>query len=777
MKFTNGYWLMKEQMDARFAVEYFGHDVLGDTLVVYAATKHLNDRGDTLNSALLTVEFSSPLPGAVRTEIIHHAGTKRRLPSITMAAQKVPVSITEDAEALCFVSGPLRARIDKRPNAWRVAFIEGETLLCETSYRNMAYIRDRDSRAGYMVEQLSIDVGECFYGLGERFTPFVKNGQNVVMWNEDGGTASEIAYKNVPFVLSSKGYGVLVDSMEEVDFEIGSEKVSRMQFSLPGERLAYIIIAGPKPADVLERLTDLTGKPALPPAWSFGLWLSTSFTTRYDEGTVTSFIEGMAERDIPFSVFHFDCFWMKPYQWCDLTWDADTFTRPADMLTRLKARGLKLCVWINPYIAQKSALFAEASQNGFLLMKADGSVWQTDMWQAGMGIVDFTNPGAVRWFQSKLKALLDMGVDCFKTDFGERIPVRDIAWHDGSCAMAMHNFYPYLYNKAVFEVLRAHKEGDACVFARSATIGCQQFPVHWGGDCTASYASMAETLRGGLSLSVCGFAFWSHDIGGFEQTASPDVYKRWCAFGLLSSHSRLHGSASYRVPWLFDDEAVEVLRRFVKLKCKLMPYIFSQAVIARDRGLPLLRPILFDFPDDPACRAADTQYMLGEALLVAPVFRENGEVEYYLPQGRWTNYLTGESIEGGRYRKECHDYFSLPLMVRSNSVLVTGGCETRPDYDYTDGMCIELFELKEGCAHRLSVPDALGARACGVTVAVSNGRASIALDRPLKRWSVLLHNMAGITAENADVETVGNAVHIRPTENSVCVEVCLPGDY
>jgi alpha-D-xyloside xylohydrolase len=293
--------------------------------------------------------------------------------------------------------------------------------------------------------------------LGERFTPLVKNGQVIDVptergaWNEDGGTSSEWSYKNVPFYLTNRGYGVFINHPERVSLEVASEKVERVQFSVPGESLEYFLIYGPTPKEVLSRYTALTGRPALPPPWSFGLWLTTSFTTDYDEATVTHFVDGMAERDIPLHVFHFDCFWMKEFHWCNFEWDARVFPDPEGMLRRLKEKGLKICVWINPYIAQRSALFDEGAAHGYLLKRADGSggqgasVWQWDRWQSGMGLVDFTNPDACRWYASKLRALVEMGVDTFKTDFGERIPT-DVVWHDGSDPVRMHNYYPLLYN-------------------------------------------------------------------------------------------------------------------------------------------------------------------------------------------------------------------------------------------------------------------------------------------------------------------------------------------
>ena len=605
------------------------------------------------------------------------------------------VTIEETEEFLVYQTGKTKAVIDKKPNSWGIRFMDGERELTNTGFRNMAYIVNNKTEKSYTAEALAIDVDEYIYGLGERFTPFVKNGQTVEMWNEDGGTASEISYKNIPFYITNKGYGVLLDNEGDASYEIASEKVERIQFSVEGERLDYYVINGGTPKGTIEKYTDLTGKPAIPPAWSFGLWLTTSFTTDYDEGTTSSFIQGMADRDIPLHVFHFDCYWMEAYEWCNFTWDPKTFPDPKGMLKRYHDRGLKICVWINPYIGQKSPLFKEGMEHGYLIKKQNGDVWQTDMWQAGMGLVDFTNPEATAWYQGKLKTLLDMGVDCFKTDFGERIPVKEIAYYDGSDPVKMHNYYTYLYNKAVFDLLvKERGEGEAVLFARSATVGGQQFPAHWGGDCSANYPSMAETLRSGLSLACAGFGFWSHDISGFENTAPADIYKRWCQFGLLSSHSRLHGSSSYRVPWLFDEEACDVLRKFVKLRCRLMPYLYQQAVIAHEKGTPMMRPMFVEFPGDRVCETLDKQYMMGDALLVAPVFKESGEVEYYLPEGKW--------------HKETHDYFSMPLLVRANTILALGTNADSPEYDYTENTTICLSCFEDGAESVTVIPDLKG---------------------------------------------------------------------
>ena len=738
MKFTNGYWMMREEITPDYAVEYADSRIDGNDLYIYAPCKHISGRGDSLNTPMLTVKLSSPMEDVIKVSVVHFAGALYKGPFVNVNECGPFIEITEDDGEIIYQSGNLKAVVCKQPSSWSIVFYDGDRRLTDTGFRNMAHMNNRDNGKTYMVEQLALDVDEYIYGLGERFTPFVKNGQIVDMWNEDGGTASEITYKNIPFYITNKGYGIFVDNAGDVSYEIASEKVERVQFSVEGERLDYYVISGHTPMGTVEKYTQLTGKPALPPAWSFGLWLTTSFTTNYDEATTSSFIDGMAQRDIPLHVFHFDCYWMDAYEWCNFKWDPKTFPDPKGMLARYHEKGLKICVWINPYIGQKSSLFAEAAENGYLIQRANGSIWQTNLWQPGMGIVDFTNPAAVKWYQDKLKVLLDMGVDCFKTDFGERIPVKDIVYYDGSDPVKMHNYYPYLYNKAVFELLEKERgKGEAVVFARSATAGGQQFPAHWGGDCSATYPSMAETLRGGLSLACGGFGFWSHDISGFEQTAPADIYKRWCAFGLLSSHSRLHGSSSYRVPWLFDEEACEVLAKFVRLKCALMPYLYAQAVRSHEEGRPMLRPMILDFADR-SCETLDKQYMLGDSLLVAPIFKESGEVEYYLPKGKWVQLLTGEVIEGGSWIKETHDYFSLPLLVRPNSILAVGAEYDKPDYDFAEGVTFWLSEFEDGASAEIFVTDVKGNKVHKVSACREGDVITVTVDGESENWDCKL---------------------------------------
>lgn len=668
MKFLNGGWLIKDGFDVKYAANIYTADIEEDRLTLFCPFgSPIYNPGMTLDGGILTIEVASPREDIITTRLINFREDRSHKPAFALNEDRPQVTIEETDEAWTFTSGRTSLRIAKGETIDFLYSYDGKPI-AHSGWRAKALVTDPDG-ALHVSEQLDLGVGEKIYGLGERFTNFVKNGQSVEIWNEDGGTGTEQAYKNVPFYMSNRNYGLFVDDPGKVEFEIGSEKVSRVQFSVPGQEMTYSVIGGGSMKEILSNYTALTGRAPLVPDWSYGLWLSTSFTTDYDERTVLDFVDGMAERDIPLSVFHFDCRWMKELEWCNFAWDESKFPDPEGLLAKLHERGLKVCVWINPYIGQKSPLFEEGAKNGYFIKRKDGSVWQWDKWQAGMAIVDFTNPDAVAWYQGYLRKLVAMGVDCFKTDFGERIPTEDVRYYDGSDPESMHNYYTLLYNKAVYDVLVETKGADeAILFARSATVGGQCYPVHWGGDCSSNYPSMAESLRAGLSFGMSGFGYWSHDIAGFEDQATPDLYKRWTQFGLLSSHSRYHGSTAYKVPWLYGDEAVDVCREFVELKDSLRPYLEKMAVQTHETGVPMMRAMVLEFQDDPTCEDIDTQYMLGSDILVAPIFNEEGVARFYVPDAGdgapWRNLITGTEYEPGRWYVERYDYHALPVLVR-----------------------------------------------------------------------------------------------------------------
>ncbi|KRL60976.1 alpha-xylosidase [Latilactobacillus fuchuensis] len=755
MKFTDGYWMDRDGMTVNHPQEVYDFQVDEQAVTLYAPYKKVAERGDTLNIGMTTLTITSPQSDIIGVQLTHFDQIAQG-PRFAIDDQQKKLKTSVVDQCLAIKSGDLTVKVPVGHQPFNLVFEANGQVLTTSENGAQGQIVDTKHHESYMREQLSLDIDTLVYGLGERFTPFVKNGQVVNTWNADGGTGSEQSYKNIPFYITNQGYGVFVNQSENVSYEVASENVSRVQFSVPGESLEYYVIYGATPKEILKKYTDLTGKPALPPAWSFGLWLSTSFTTDYSEKTVMKFIDGMQERDIPLDVFHFDCFWMKGFEWTNFEWDRQKFPDPEGMLRRIHEKGVKVCVWLNPYIGQKSRLFKIGQEKGYFIKRQDGNVWQWDMWQAGQGIVDFTNPQAVEWYKGYLRELMDMGVDSFKTDFGERIPTEDVVYYDGSSPEKMHNYYTYLYNQTVFEVLQEKKGlNEAVLFARSATVGSQKFPVHWGGDNLSRYASMADSLRGGLSFLLSGFGFWSHDIGGFEDNATADIYKRWTQFGLLSSHSRYHGNIEYRVPWNYDDEAVAVTRKFVKNKLAMMPYLFSEAVQTHQTGVPLMRPVFLEFDQDQNVGHLATQYMLGSQLMVAPIFNDQGTVKYYLPNGVWTNLLTHQVYdvpENGQWLQEKYDYLNLPLLARQNTILLQDPTATHAEYDYTQAPEIHLFQMTAG-QHQQTVVDCHGNQVGFVTVTVSVDGHELSVDAQCLKTLPKLIYYQGMTIKEISMTT------------------------
>lgn len=779
MKVADGFWLSKKGYDVSYASQAYKVETTENAVKVLATPYVVKHRGMTLGGPNLEITYSSTAENVIKVHIDHYRGGLNNIPHFELNEDTgyVP-EIHRSEDKVELISGNTKVVI-KIAEEWEVKYYYKDKYLTGGAWRSTSIIDEsqftanarmalqtddeffnypQDAHTRYIREQLKTDIGECIYGFGEKFTPFVKNGQSVETWNCDGGTCSDQSYKTVPFYISSKSYGILVNSSDKVSFEVNSDTVSKVSFTIPGEELEYFVIGGENLEDVLANYTTLTGKPALPPAYTFGLWLSTSFTTNYDEETVNSFIDGMAERKIPLQVFHFDCFWMKEYEWCNFEWDKDMFPDPEGMLKRLHDKGLEICVWINSYIGQQSKLFDIGKEKGYFIKNPDGSVFQSDMWQPGMAIVDFTNPEACTWYKDLLKKLFDMGVNNIKTDFGERIPTK-CTYYNGMDPVKMHNYYTYLYNKCVFEALEEYYGKDkACLFARSATVGGQKFPVHWGGDCYAEYSAMAETLRGGLSLCSSGFGFFSHDMGGFEATAPADVYKRWCAFGLLSTHSRLHGSTSYRVPWVYDDEACDVLRHYTVLKGKLMPYLWAQANKTHVVGVPMMRSMIVAFTGDTACKYLDQQYMLGDNLCVVPVMNEEGTAEFYVPDcGTWTDIQSGETYEGGKYYTRQCDYFQTPILARPNSIVTYGNFDAEDKmtvvYDYLQDAEAVIYGLEDGKTATAEIYDSESNKITDITASRQGNVITVSYAATDKSFKV--------TAEGKSVEAAAGSTSVE----------------
>ncbi len=704
MKFKKGMWLPQEGFTLNYPSTVYEYKLEDNKLFIYAPFVEVHHRGNTLDGGMLTGEITIH-NNNVHFNFYHKKQFKKSKFNVNRKNDNVTVS--ENEELIILSNGNVSVEIAKQGFKIDIINLDGKTI--SIPERSFGYMVHEDGRT-YVTSSTKLAVGEKVYGFGEKFTNYVKNGQTIEVWHEDGGTASEQTYKSIPFFLTTKNYGVFVDHSDRVDFEVGSEAVGRTQFAVEGEVLRFDVLTGNNISEVAKKFSKLGGDMPRVPEWSYGLWLSTSFTTEYNEETVLEFIDGMDERNIPFEVFHFDCFWMKEYEWMNFEWNKDLFPDPEGLLAKIHERGKKVCVWINPYIGQKASAFDECYENGYFVGGKDNLPWQWDRWQAGMGLVDFTNPEAKEWYKNKLRKLVAMGVDSFKTDFGERIPVPSryyetdvINYFDKSSPEEMHNYYTYLYNEAVFEVLEETQgTGNACLFARSGTFGQGKLPVHWGGDCLSNYESMAESLRGGLSLSLSGYAYWSHDIGGFEAGCTPDIYKRWTQFGLLSSHSRYHGNSEYKVPWFYGEEAVEVSRKFSKLKNSLMPYIKEMENEAVELGLPMIRPMLMDFSYDRNAQDLDRQYMFGSKLLSAPIFNDQSIAEYYLPaNSKWYNILTEEIKDGGAWYTEEFDYFTMPLLLKGGEAIVFSNNTDNTKFSVDKGFKVLAFDVAE--ARTLSV--------------------------------------------------------------------------
>lgn len=715
VQLRDGMWLPAAESHTEYAKEIYEIVAAPDkqSISLLCPTARIHSRGATLNTPTLTVDIRAQFDGVISLEATHWVGSQRKGPDFqlypagrpsstgsfserTLQSGSLSVTLSQSGEfGIHFHSSdgkPLTSLLDQS-----IGFAYSPAPSTPIKLESMRDIKH------HTFLQTNLSVGESVHGLGERFGSWNKVGQNISLWNADGGTSSEQAYKNISFWMSSRGYGVFVNQPQNVELHIGSDRCSRVQTIVEGQRLEIFIIYGPTPKDILQRYAVLTGKPPRVPRWSFGLWLTTSFTTSYDESTVARFLTGMKDIGAPVDVFHFDCFWMKAFCWTDFVFDSEFFPDPKGQIAHLKATGLckKVCVWINPYFGQHGEAFKYAAERGYLVKRTNGDVWQWDLWQAGMGLLDITNPEAVTWFVQSLNKLFDMGVDAIKTDFGERIPTRDVAWYDDTVDPdKMHNYYAFEYNKIVYETLEArYGTGEAVLFARAACAGCQRFPLQWGGDCESTPEALGESIRGGLSIGMSGFTFWSCDIGGFEGRPEPWIFKRWVAMGLLCSHSRLHGSNSYRVPWTIDDNDTSeegcssTLAKWAKLKNRLMPYIFSQALESADSGLPLsLRAVAIEFPEDPTSWFLDRQFMLGSRLMVAPIFESSGEVTFYLPSGAWTSFFTNTRRNGPGWFTEKHGFGTLPLYVREGTVLVLGRDVSGPVYDYCRNVEVCLYQ-------------------------------------------------------------------------------------
>lgn len=655
------------------SAEPTGHDATGLSL---AATTSTGDQ--------LWIDVRAAGEGVIRVRLAPDADTR---PRSAAAIRLVHPGNYPDARVQVHGSGAVvhagavRAEIDFDP--WRIRFHDASgTLLTEQNtdesdisfkLRVLPFGRstDRDGQVLAYHETFTARPDEHFVGLGEKFTGLDKRGQRITSWNYDAfSSESERSYKNVPFYLSSRGYGILVDSGMATEFDICHSTHSCVQITVPDDVLDYYLVAGPGPAQVLDRYHELTGRPVTPPRWALGNWISTGYLKINQDETVAQ-ARRLREHGIPCDVLHLDAYWQKSDRWSDLRWDEERFPDPESMLKTLHDLGFRVCVWMNPYVSVNSPVFAEGAARGYFLKRADGSTYVADVWHGARpecGITDFTNPEAVAWFQGLLRPLLEQGVDVFKTDFGEGVPVDAVAG-GGMAGEALHNVYSLLFNDAVADVTE-QVAGHRVVWARSSFTGGQRHCGQWAGDNNTTFTAMASTLRGGLSYAFSGVPYWSHDVGGFTGTPSADVMVRSAQFGAFSPMLRFHGTST-RFPWDFDEAADRAVVDAVRHRYSLMPYLYSAAVRAASTGLPIMRPLAVHAPDEPAAWTAELEYLFGPDLLVAPMTNPEGERALYLPEGDWIDHWTGEVFRGGRHVRVRKPLHQVPLFVRKGALIPT----------------------------------------------------------------------------------------------------------
>ncbi len=662
----------------------------GPDYIVKAAITREDQHGITLDGTTLTGKAARISVRVVAPGIIHvllensDTNPKRVTLARDLSHQAVDVVLRKSENGVNLITDQVTVQVTLDPFQITYYGPDGRVVLGQNN--SDTDVTDRliclpfgyteiDGERVAFHDSFTVEPDEHFYGFGEKFTDFDKRGQRLVMWHYDAyGAHSERAYKNVPFFISTRGYGIFVDSTTAVQFDMASSSHSTFSLIVPDTALDYYVIVGPEPKTVVSRYADLVSHPILPPKWAFGLWVSSGFFRDTAEDVLQRATE-LRERDVPADVLHLDCYWQRHGRWSDMQWDNELFPDPADLLKQVHEMGFKVCLWINSYIGVESPLLEEARQKGYLLKLPDGKAWIGDLWGGDghfhppVGIVDVTHPEAAEWFKSLLRPSLEIGADVFKTDFGEGIPA-DVIAHNGMTGKELHNLYPLLYNDLVAEVSEEVTGRPGLVWGRSTYAGGQRHAAQWGGDPNCTFQSMASTLRGGLSMAMCGHAFWSHDIGGFHRTPTPELYARWAQFGLFSPLSRAHGMSS-RLPWDFGEEAERIFREYVKLRYQLMPYIYAHAVVSHETGLPLIRPMVLEFPNDPTTYAIDLQYMFGEDLLVAPIYNSSGQRPVYFPAGQWIDYWTHEVIIGPHTRVVEAPLDTLPLYVRANALIPT----------------------------------------------------------------------------------------------------------
>ncbi|WP_197526738.1 glycoside hydrolase family 31 protein [Botrimarina colliarenosi] len=576
-------------------------------------------------------------------------------------------TVESDDEEIVMKSAKATLRMTLRP--WRVTLEDAEGRVLTATRRlgepasfsappGFSFVRNGADLSRSFAAATSLSPGERLFGCGESFTRLDKRGQRIIAMTRDAmGVQSQRMYKPIPFYLSSNGYGVFVHTSTPTTFDFGRDFDGTNVAYVGDEQLDLFFFVG-DPAEVLEEYTALTGRSPAPPVWSFGLWMSR--ITYKSEAEVRDVAAKLREHAIPCDVIHLDTGWFETDWQCDYQFSASRFDDPRGMIADLIDDGFRVCLWQLPYFTAKNRLFDEAQDDGLFVKNRGGKMPAED------GVLDFTNPDTVAWYQGKLTELLKLGVGAIKVDFGEDAPLEGV-YASGRTGWYERNLYPLLYNRVVSDLTEAIT-GERIIWARSAWAGSQRYPLHWGGDAENTYSAMAATLRGGLSLGLCGFTYWSHDAGGFVERAPRELYVRWLAMAAFGSHTRCHG-APPREPWEYDEAFVGTFRQIMETRYRLIPYLVAQSRTAAERGAPLIRPLFFAYPHDPTSWLIEDQYLLGEDFLIAPLLDDGLQRDVYLPPGDWIDYQTGGTFEGRAWHTMTAAELPIIVLVRNGSLV------------------------------------------------------------------------------------------------------------
>ncbi|MBQ7961467.1 MAG: DUF4968 domain-containing protein [Clostridia bacterium] len=616
-------------------------------------------------------------------EIINRfAGLPEDAQMLIAKPEKVDFTLGEADNEITLTTSKIIVSVDKQTTKISAKFIDGNEFYSQKKQdfrtgdiHDLALAELEGDYACF--ESLELETDEVVYGLGERFDSLTRNGRTVDFHNKDAvGTTSRRTYINIPFCLSTKGYGLFLNSGAKTDWQIGTTDLSALQFAVLDSQIDYFVIGGKTPKDIIKGYCTLTGFAKLPPLWSFGLWMSRNSYVSWD--VVDDIAKKVRENDIPCDVLHLDTAWFNRDWNCDLKFSEERFPNPKENIERYKKDGFKISLWQYNFIPPNddNENYHEAVKHGYLSKDKDGKPYQLPDSCQGSWVkdvtIDFSNPDACKWYGDKIKELIKLGAAAIKTDFGEGIA--EDAIYQNIDGKHFHNLYSLVYNSVIFNATK-EASGENIVWARSGTAGSQRYPLHWGGDSQCTFEALAGTLRAALSLGLSGIPYFSHDIGGFLGTPTDELYVRWAQLGLFSSHSRCHGVGdnNYREPWRFSQEACDIFRYYDKLRYSLMPYIYEQAEKCTKTGLPMTMALYLEYPEDRNVRHIDDEYLFGDSLLVAPVLKPLSKTdvrEIYLPKGTWTDYFTKEKIEStGMWISKKVDLKTMPIFVKEGTVL------------------------------------------------------------------------------------------------------------